>query len=777
MVTEPMRKSQPAKKKKKKTVGQRITRFALISLTAVLIALILFGGGYLLYAIATIPPYDTGKLDFDATSKVYDINGELIANLHGGQNRTPVPIEKIPWELQKAVIAMEDNRFYEHHGFDLKGITRALIRTLTGTRLEGGSTISNQVAKMAFLTEDRKLTRKIQEVFVTLRLERDFSKDEILEFYLNRLFMGGSAYGMQEAALYYFGKDVSELNLAESAMLAGIIPAPNYYSPYASMERAVAKQTATLNNMVRFGYITEEQKQAALEQPIVLADRSQKDKSTATSYFVNYVRDQVIEILQSKGYSLREAQQEVYTGGLSIYTTLDNRIQRAAEKGMKETIEQHLLPLLDNKEERNAKGILQPQCGLIILDVKTGGIRAMIGGREPNNDVHNRAIQLIKQQPGSAIKPLTVFGAAIESGKFTAASIIVDEPIYENGPDKPPYPVNYSRTYSGPVTLRYAVQQSLNVPAWKVGKEIGINKMIEFAKRLGITTLVDDASKPQNDRNLASLTIGALTHGVVPIEMAQAFGAIANKGVRNDTYAITRITDSRGQVIYEHRPRSEVVLSEEVAFILTSLLESPVNHGTASTVRSRGGYYGPAAGKTGTTDYNREGWFAGFTPDYAAGIYIGHDDTTTGLPAGDGTKGSLPSRSSSHISATMFGKIMKEVYSQQPVPSGFYSALPENVVQLPVDGKTGLLSGPYCPAEDIILEYFIKGTEPTEICMEHFLPTDPEEPQPGDSDNEEQPEDPNLPEPEPGNDDDDSEPGNGNRRPEGRGNGRNRTTR
>jgi penicillin-binding protein 1A len=773
VVTEPKRKSQPAKKKKRKTAGKRITRVALISLTALLVALIIFGGGYLLYAIATIPPYDTGKLDFDATSKVYDMNGELIASLHGEQNRTPVPIERIPWELQKAVLAMEDNSFYEHHGFDFKGITRALIRTLTGKRLEGGSTITNQVAKMAFLTEDRKLTRKIQEVFVSLRLEKDFSKDEILEFYLNRLFMGGSAYGMQEAALYYFGKDVSELNLAESAMLAGIIPAPNYYSPYASMERAVGKQTATLNNMVRFGYITEEEKQAALEQPIALANRSQKDKNNATSYFVNYVRDQVIEILQSKGYSLREAQQEVYTGGLSIYTTLDNRVQRAAEKGMNETLEQLLIPSLgDQKDERNAKGILQPQCGLIILDVKSGGIRAMVGGREPNNDIHNRAVQLIKQQPGSSIKPLTVFGAAIESGKFTPASIIVDEPIYENGPDKPPYPVNYSRTYSGPVTLRYVVQQSLNVPAWKIGKEVGVGKMIEFAKRLGITTLVDDSSKAYNDRNLASLTIGAVTHGVVPIEMAQAFGAIANKGVRNDTYAITRITDSRGQVIYEHRPRSEVVLSEEVAFILTSLLENPVNHGTASSVRSRGGYYGPAAGKTGTTDYNREGWFAGFTPDYAAGIYIGHDDTSTGILAKDGAKGSLPGRSSSNISAAIFGKIMKEVYTQQPIPSGFYSSLPENVVQLAIDTKTGLLSGPYCPAEDITLEYFIKGTEPLEVCMEHFdFEPDPEpgleEPDPGENgdDEGEDPSNPNLPDP---GEDDDDEPGN--RPPVGRGN-------
>ncbi|HBK85627.1 MAG TPA: penicillin-binding protein, partial [Firmicutes bacterium] len=709
-----------------------------------------------------------GKLDFDATSKVYDINGELIASLHGEQNRTPVAIDNIPLHLQKAVLAMEDNRFYDHHGFDLRGIGRAVIRTLTRTRLEGGSTITNQVAKLAFLTEDRRMSRKIQEVFVSLRLEKDFTKDEILEFYLNRLFMGGSAYGMQEAALYYFGKNVSDVTLAESAMLAGLISAPNYYSPYASMERAVAKQTAALNNMVRFGYISEAEKQAALEQPITLANLSPENK-VAASYFVSYVRDQVIQILKDKGYSEREAQQEVYTGGLSIYTTLDNRVQRAAEKGMEDTLNQYLIPSLGkNKDERNAKGVLQPQCGLIILDVKTGGIRAMIGGREPASDIHNRAVQLIKQQPGSSIKPLTVFGPAIESGKFTAASIIVDEPIYENGLDKPPYPVNYSRTYSGPVTLRYAIQKSLNVPAWKIGKENGINKMLEFAKRLGITTLVDDKSSAYNDRNLASLTIGAVTHGVVPIEMAKAFGAIANKGIRNDTFAIKSIEDDRGQIIYEHRGQSQVVLSEEVAFVMTSLLESPVNYGTASTVRSRGGYYGPAAGKTGTTDYNREGWFAGYTPDYAAGIYIGHDDNTTGVLSSDGSRGSLPGRSSSNIPATMFGKIMSSIYRQIPVPGGFYSEMPENVVQLAIDMRTGLLAGPYCPAEDVMLEYFIKGTEPQQICLEHVQVVDPVEPP--DPEDPEGPEEPNndgdKPEPEvPENPDDDGNGGHGTTKP------------
>ena len=629
--------------------------------------------------------------------------------------------------LQKAVLAMEDNRFYEHRGFDLRGIGRAFVRTLTGRRLEGGSTITNQVAKMAFLSADRKLSRKIQEFFVSLRLEKDYTKDEILEFYLNRLFLGGSAYGVQEASLYYFGKDVSDLNLAESAMLAGIISAPNAYSPYVNMEKAQSRQKVALNNMLRFGYISEEEKQVAEQQKITLANRK-KENLCIASYFIDYVRDQTIAVLQQNGYSLREAQEEVYRGGLRINTTLDINMQQAAEKAMDEILRQYLLPNLSNKNERNAKGILQPQGALILLDVKTGGIRAMIGGREPANDQHNRAVQLLKQQPGSAIKPITVLGPALER-HMTAASIVNDAPIYENGPNKPPYPVNYSGTYKGPVTMRYALQESLNVPAWLIAKGNGVSNMLEFAKRLGITTLVENPVGGRDDRNLAALAIGGVTKGVIPIEMARAYSAVANKGILNETFAITSIQDSKGKTIFENRIKSQVVLTEEVAFMMTSIMEDVINYGTASSVRSRGGYYGPAAGKTGTTDYNREAWFAGYTPEIAAAVYIGHDDNSTGIAAKDGARGRLPGGSASYIPAAIFGRTMKYIYAQGKGPGQFYASTPENIVSLTIDRRTGLLASPNCPPGDIRQEYFIKGTEPTQTCNKHAIPApEPEDP-------------------------------------------------
>ncbi|MGI6343491.1 MAG: transglycosylase domain-containing protein [Bacillota bacterium] len=703
-------------------------------LVAIMLVGILAGGTLTFYAIATIPAYDPGKLDADATSKVYDINGELIANLHAEENRTPVPLDQIPVHLQNAVLSMEDARFYDHFGFDLRGLGRAIIRTLTGQRLEGGSTITNQVAKMAFLTPERKLTRKIQEAIITLRLERDYTKPEILEFYLNRLFLGGSVYGVQEAAHYYFGKDVSELNLAESAMLAGIISAPNAYNPYKDMERAKQRQQIALSNMVRFGHISEEERDAALNQEIVLKRSGPTQQDPTPQYFVAYVRSQVISILQEQGYSLQDAQQMVFTGGLTINTTLDMRMQRAAEKALDDGLNQLLIPLLSNKEERNAKNILQPQAAVILLDVKTGGIRAMIGGREFDGDQHNRAVQLIKQQPGSAIKPLTVYGPALERGA-TAADIIVDEPIYANGEDKPPYPVNYSGTYSGPVTLRYAWQESLNVPAWKVAEENGVQRMIDFAKRLGITTLVETPVNGVSDRNLAALAIGGVSKGVIPLEMAQAFGAIANKGVRNDTFAIVDIRDQDGRLIYESRPQSEVVLSEEVAFMMTDIMEDVIDHGTASSARSRSGYTGPMAGKTGTSNYNREAWFVGYTPELAGAVFIGHDDNTTGNKAGDpnnpDARGRLPGGSSSYISAAIFGRMMNNIKAEcGPGASAFYESPPEGIVgPLQIDKTTGKLAGPSCQPNQIIYEYFIKGTEPTLICNDHsVIPEDPEDP-------------------------------------------------
>ncbi len=731
------RRNPTTKPKKKRKLIVKIPKLIKRLLLAVLLLGILGGGGLFVYSVATIPPYDPSKLDVDSTSKVYDINGELIAYLHAEENRTPVSLDQIPLHMQQAVLAMEDSNFYEHHGIDLKGWGRAIFNMLKGQKLQGGSTITNQLAKLAFLTMDRKPTRKIQEVFVTLRLERDYSKDEILEFYLNRLFLGGSAHGVQAAAQYYFDKDVQELNLAEAAMIGGIVSAPNAYSPYVNMERAKTRQLLALNNMERFGYIDAAEKQAALDYEIVLGDRKGSAADSKPQYFINYVRDEVIDILvEDQGYSRAEAAELVYKGGLKINTTLDLRMQQAAERAMDEGLEAWLIPLLDNKDERNAKDILQPQSSIILLDSKTGGIRAMIGGRESQGDQYNRAVQLIKQQPGSAIKPLTVYGPALERGE-TASSIIVDEPIYENGADKAPYPVNYDGKYRGAVTLRYAWQQSLNVPAWKIARENTVDKMFEFAKRLGISTLVERPINGASDQNLAALAIGGVTKGVIPLEMARAYSAIGNKGVLNETHAVVDIRDKADRLLFQARPQSEVVLSEEVAYMMTDIMRDVVDYGTASYVRSLGGYQGPAAGKTGTTNYNREAWFVGFTPNLTAAVYIGHDDNSTGKLAGDSSnptsRGRLPGGSSSYISSGIFGRMMKYISAEIPVGE-FYPTKPENIVgPLAVDRTNGLLAGPYCPPGNIIYEEYIKGTEPT-TYSQNGAPVEPPEEEPGTED-------------------------------------------
>lgn len=723
MVKETRRSNPPKKPRKKKKFRFKIPKIIKLAFMLVLLAGVLGGGGLFIYSIATIPAYEPGKLNADETSKIYDINGTLVANLHAEENRTEVPLDQIPLGLQQGVLAMEDHKFYTHHGIDIEGWVRAILNTLTGHGLQGGSTITNQLAQMAFLTSDRTLTVKIQEMFVTLRLERDYSKDEILEFYLNRIFLGGSAHGVQAAAQYYFNKDVKDLNLAECSMIAGLIPAPNGYSPYVNLEKAKTRQQLVLNNMERFGYISAEEKQSALDFKIVLGDRKSVAAQQNAEYFISYVRQEVQGVLEEKGYSKAEASELIYKGGLIINTTLDLRMQEAAQKAMDEGLEQWLVPLLSNKDERNAKDVLQPESAIVMLDNKTGGIRAMIGGRESAGDPYNRAVQLIKQQPGSAIKPLTVYGPALERG-MTASSIINDEPLYANGTDKAPYPVNYDGNYRGPVTLRYAWQESLNVPAWQIAQGNGVQPMIDFAKRLGITTLVEQPINGADDRNLAALAIGGVTKGVKPLEMAKAYSAIANKGVLNETYAIVDIRNSHGQVLYESRPQSEVVLTEEVAYMMTDIMQDVVNYGTAHFVRSLGGYSGPAAGKTGTTNYNREAWFVGYTPELTAAVYIGHDDNTTGLLAGDSAnptaRGRLPGGSSSYISAGIYGRMMKSISAQVPGASTFYTARPENIVgPLAVDKTTGKLAGPNCPTSNIVYEEYIKGTEPTEYCTAH----------------------------------------------------------
>ena len=531
-----------------------------------------------------------------ASSLVYDSNGNEIATIHAAENRMPVKLDQVPQNLQDAFVAVEDNRFYDHIGVDPRGIARAIWANLRGrTVSEGGSTITQQLAKNAYLTQDRTLKRKIQEVFLALRLEHQYTKSEILELYLNQIYFGQGAYGVQAAARTYFGKDVEDLTLNECAMLAGIPKSPNYYSPLNNLQAAQERKATVLDQMVKYGYLdsatAEKTKTEKLD--LVKPDPKSEDKGEA-SYFVDYVTQKLID---------KYGADAVYKDGLQVYTTIDMDMQRAAEKAMK--------GLPNGRKDSN--GVMQPQGSLVAIDPHTGYVKAMVGGR--GTDQFNRAT-MAERQPGSAFKPF-VFAAALEN-KFTPSTVINDSPIKIGDWE----PQNDEHTFSGPVTMRQVAQHSMNVPTVKIAQKIGIEKVLYYAEEMGITTLVKDG--PHNDNNLSS-ALGGLTKGVTPLELTSAYGTFANKGVHVDPVVIVRVLDRNGKVIDEANPEQHNVISESSAAELTSMLQDVISAGTGR----RANIGRPAAGKTGTTSDYHDAWFVGYTPDLVASVWIGNDDNTS----------------------------------------------------------------------------------------------------------------------------------------------------
>lgn len=585
----------PAKAKKGGSAG----RIMLGIVTVFLVMLIGIGCGFLTASMNTRANIAEDILP-SASSHIYDINGNEIANVHATENREPVKLSQVPVNLQNAFIAVEDNRFYEHYGVDPRGIMRAIFKNITGGEVaEGGSTITQQLAKNAYLTQDRTLKRKIQEVFLALQLERQYTKQEILEFYLNQIYFGQGAYGVQAAAQTYFGKNVEDLDLNECAMLAGIPKSPNYYSPSSNLEAAQERKGTVLDQMVKYAYITaDEAGKIRNVAPTIVQKPAAESK--AGSYFLDYVTQQLIE---------KYGADAVYKEGLKVYTTIDMDMQQAAEAAV---------AALDAKRT-DANGIAQPQVALVAIDPHTGHILAMVGGR--GTDKFNRAT-MAERQPGSSFKPF-VFAAALQEG-FTPDTVIEDSPLKVGEWS----PQNYNGDYKGKVPLRYVAEQSLNVPTVRIAQKIGMDKPLFYAQEMGITTLVLDGA--HNDRNLAS-SLGGLTKGITPLEMVSAYGTFANKGVHVEPVSIIRVVDRNGKTLEEHQTKSKTVLSESSTAALNSMLQGVVLYGTGA----RANIGRPAAGKTGTTDNWRDAWFIGYTPDLVAGVWIGNDDNTSlGLMTG-----------------------------------------------------------------------------------------------------------------------------------------------
>lgn len=576
-----------AKKAKKAGPLRRIRLF-------IALCLVIFAGlgfGYIFAAYQSLPAVGNNMRPA-VSSQVFDSHGRLITPLHSDQNRLPIDINKVPQNLQNAFIAAEDNRFYEHIGIDPIGIFRAIFANLTNRGIaQGGSTITQQLAKNAFLSQEQTLKRKIQEAMLALEIEHKYSKKEILEMYMNQIYFGQGAYGIQTAAKTYFNKDVNELTLTQCAMLAGLPKSPNYYSPFNNLNEAKKRKNVVLDQMVKYGYVSAAEAEDAKNQDLGLSKSHQSKEADEYASFIDYVSQQV-----AKKYG----DDALYKEGLKIYTTMDVDKQHAAVRAMRN--------LPNNYTDEN--GLTQPQAAIVSIDPKTGHILAMVGGR--GQDSFNRASMAVRQ-PGSAFKPF-VYLTALQHD-MTPDTTMDDQPVtYGNWSPK-----NAGGSYSGTMTLSDALAHSVNTIAVQLADQVGTKNIIANAKKMGITTL--DAK----DDNLA-MALGGLTKGVTPLEMASAYGTFANKGVHVKPTAIVKILDRNGNVLedastLEKEETKTRVMSEREAYEMTTMLEGVIDHGTG-TAAAIGR---PAAGKTGTTDDNKDAWFVGYTPDIVTAVWIGDD--------------------------------------------------------------------------------------------------------------------------------------------------------
>lgn len=631
--------------------------------------------GLLVVSIKDIPAWNSEALLSSNSTLIYDRDNKLVAKV-GVENRVPISIKDIPDTVQQCFLAAEDHRFYQHHGIDLKGILRAALKDITGGGMhQGASTITQQLVKLSFLTQEKTFKRKIQEAILAIQVEHYYTKPEILEMYLNKIYFGEGAYGIQAAAQTYFKKDAKDLTLAEASMLAGIPKSPNYYSPLAAKEtpgdqphQSKIRQKTVLQLMVDYGFIDKSKADQAYNEPL-------KYTKASTRYPYPYFVDYVTELLINK-----YGENQVYNSGLKVYTTLDPGIQTIAENVMS-----------DDKNFPPPKGKDKPQGAVVVLDPSNGQVRAIVGGREHTSRLGwNRATRKPGRQPGSTFKPIIDYGPAIEFLGRGPATVVDDSPV-KYGNYVPP---NFDNTYSGLITLRTALVNSVNVVAVKLlVDQVTIPKAIEFASRLGFEINSNSVG--------ASLALG--TEEVTPLQMAGAYGAFANNGVYNEPVVILKVETADGTVLEEHKPRPRQAMKPTTAFLLSDMMKSATQEGTGKNANLGR----PTAGKTGTTDDGKDIWFAGYTPDLVGVVYLGYDNPT---PMKEAFGGGFP--------AKIWYKIMSQAHKNIP-PRDFQR--PPGIVTATVDRKSGLLPGPNTPPDHLVTDLFVEGTVPTEVDNTHVL--------------------------------------------------------
>lgn len=605
------------------------------------------------------------EIEVPQTSIIYDINGKVIKGIYQ-QNRIPVSLEEVSPHLINAFIAVEDKNFYKHHGIDPLSILRALLVNLRELRVvEGGSTITQQTAKNLFLSQERTVTRKLKELYYTFLLERKYTKDEILEMYLNTIYFGQGAYGVETAARTYFGKSAQELDLAESALLAGIPARPNYYNPFTNPQAAKVRQGVVLRRMAEEGKISAAQERAAEQEK--LEYRTARFIKGDAPYFV----DMVVDYLTRK-----YGERMVYQGGLKIYTGLDLDMQVAAQEAYNS--------VMGGRDE-------ELQAALVALDARTGHIKALIGGRDYNKTSFNRAIKA-RRQPGSSFKPF-LYSLAIDRG-YTAASLFKCEPVEFIQPDGSVYaPTDYgSEPYHyREFTLKEALMVSDNIVAVRLNHEIGPQNYANWVKRFGFAGPI---------RPYTSLALG--TSEVTPMEMASAFTVFANQGIKSEPVPITKVVDRNGRVLQKHLPVQTRVVSPENAYIVTDMLRGVLAPGgTASHLSSI--VHRPAAGKTGTTQEYRDAWFVGYTPQLSCAVWVGYDTQEKSVNIAGG-----------RIAGPIWANFIQKGSAKLPEED---FPKPAQVSKVNICMDTGQVASESCPRQ--VEAAFLHGTEPDNICYYH----------------------------------------------------------
>ena len=642
-----------------------------------------------------LPPISKLKeYEMMSGTKVYGKTGKLV-KIFASENRRNIRLADVSDTIINSILAIEDDTFYKHNGIDIKGILRAFLANITSGRIsQGASTITQQLARDMFLTRKRTIARKLKEILLSLRIERTFSKNQILEMYLNKTYFGAGNYGVESAAQNFFGKTVKDLNLAECALIARLPQAPSYLNPIKNFDVAVSRSKQVLDRMYELNMISNKQYLSAYNDTIII--RKQKRQKDPSDYFLELVR----KYIENKyGSSC------LYNGGFNVYTTMDWDLTNYADS----VLNRHLRKF-EEKQEYDIKYDDFPpdttdfdtkyiQGGVYAIEPNTGYVNVMIGGRNFNHSKFNRIFQA-KRQPGSAFKPI-LYTAALANG-YTAATMINDLPLVFIQDDSAFWkPNNYSEKNYGLTRLRVALKHSRNIPAVRIIYDITPQEVVKCAKRIGINSPIYP---------YLSLALGSVD--VYPAEIISSYCVFANGGERITPIYIKKIEDESGKILEEHTPQSSRVISKQLAYVMTNIMQSVVDGGTAAGIRWRG-FYLPAAGKTGTTDNFQDAWCIAYTTQMVLGIWAGFDDNITLGKGQAGAYVAVPPWPYI-MNRAIYNNSLKDTTGKPIIDKELYIfPEPEGITRVDICDTTGLLAQPFC--QNVYNEVFISGTEPTII--------------------------------------------------------------